>query len=95
MNKKLTIFERAFDHLSSIPYLKKIMKSMWWFQVFLTPAICLFGFFQKGLEAFKEPAMTKMILGYAFGMIVFGYMFHRWDQRDKERASSSRSRINF
>lgn len=88
--KKLTIFERAFDILSSIPYLKRIMKSMWWFQLFLTPVICFFAISQKGLVAFREPAMMKMILGYVLGITVFGYMFYRWDQRDRERLSSDR-----
>lgn len=86
--KKLTIFERAFDILSSVPHLKRVMKGMWWFQIFLTPMICIFGISQKGFQAFNEPDMIKMILGYVMGITVFGYVFHRWDQRDQEKLSS-------
>jgi len=88
MMKKLTIFEKAFDNLFSIPYLKRIMKSLWWFQVFYTPVCCLLGILKKGPEFFVEPSTVKMLLSYLFGMVVFGYMFYQWDLRDKERETS-------
>ena len=80
--KKTTVLDQAFDLLSNIPYLKKILKSLWLFHMISNPLICLLALIKSGPVSLTTPIAIKIIKGWLFGLVVFGYMFYLWDIRE-------------
>jgi len=91
------MLDRAFDLLSSFPYinLKALCKRMWWFQLFLIPLVVFIGYMSVGTNIFTAPQTLKMFPIYGVGIVTFRYMFWLWDRRDAERKLSINSKGPF
>jgi len=80
---KPDILDQAFDHLSKIPWLRKIMTSLWIVSTaYLGIAIiieCIALFIKK--TSFRLELIKNIILFITINPF-FGYLFYRWSKRE-------------
>lgn len=79
MTKELNTTERAFDLLSSIPWLKGVMKSMFVMGALLGILPFLVGEWTSRGEMLQKGA------SYVGGILFFSWIFRLWNRRDRER----------
>jgi predicted permease len=88
-SKKPTVLDQGFDHLSSIPYLRRILKALWIFStVFLG-----FAIFLEGIAVFTGKvefrlALIKNLIMWAGVNPFFAYVFYLWNKREQVQANS-------
>ncbi len=85
MNKEPNVLESAFDCLSSIPYLRQLVKGMWVFSTaFLGYAILIEGIaLFEGKVDFRSQWVVNLIMWTGINPF-FAYIFHLWKKRETE-----------
>ncbi|MCB1073612.1 MAG: hypothetical protein KDK96_11025 [Chlamydiia bacterium] len=82
--------DRAFDLLSSVPYLKWTMKTIWIIIVVLRIVIISWAFFMGGWSFVVEGGVLNKFSSYLIGVFVFWLMFYLWERREKQRNAQAR-----
>jgi hypothetical protein len=77
--KKVSIISEAFDLLSSIPYLKKILK------LGLVISTTWLAFAYSLAEWESTSHLLKSVLFAVVGNLIFAQILRLWDRRDLER----------
>ena len=83
MIEEPNILEQAFDILSSIPYLKTILKALFVVCGAFSLIAVWYGKWSSNAHLIKFGIIT--IIGNLF----FAYVFRLWDKRDKERTKTT------
>lgn len=88
MNETPDMLERAFDLLSAIPYLRKIMLAMWIFSTTYSGSMLFFGIALvfSGKAEFTPEWIRTAIQWVAINPL-FALMFYLWNKREKTRKS--------
>jgi len=81
------IFDTIFDHLSSIPYFKKTLKTLWLIIVLARIVTVSWAFFVGGPTFVIEGGFLKKLPSYLLGVVGFGLLFYYWERREKQRCS--------
>ncbi len=76
-----TFVDQVFDILSSVPYLKRILKSLFIVTGGLMAFAFLFGQWKSNQQLLLVATLSIM------GNAIVAYFFRLWDKREKKRAN--------
>ncbi len=85
-NTKKKFIHEVLDILSSIPYLKRILKSMFIFSGVFIGIAFMFGQWESTSELIKKG------LFFGCGNLIIVFFFRFWDKYDREKASSRQNK---
>ena len=78
------ILERAFDLLSSIPFLKNVMKTLWIGIIGLKFVLLMVSLSKGGWSMAIKTGLFEKFPSFLVGALTFGLMFYYWDKREKQ-----------
>ncbi|NGX56750.1 MAG: hypothetical protein K1060chlam5_00996 [Candidatus Anoxychlamydiales bacterium] len=85
MQEESSILEKAFDHLSAVPFLRKIMKNLWMISTIFLGLMILIEITSIKMNKIKfRKDFLKTISLFILINSFFARIFFLWDKREKK-----------
>ena len=86
MNEKPSMLDGAFDLLSKVPYLRKLITTFWIIQTSFTGILFIAEISKACIEKISfRNGLTKDVILYLIFNPFFAWLFYNWNKREKSK----------